>query len=249
MRKQSEKKDVDYQPFTIEDVQQVLEDRINRESVIKRKSVSPKTTSGKTTKTNISKSSVSDNLTRNKEKKSASILDILGFDPSEKRATHVTYDHDKVPKKWKKYFDQLLCMRDELESRISSLTKDTLAQGDVGGTDAPNMLGQHLADGAAQQVDMDLALSFVATEHELLNEVNNALERIFAGTYGVCQQTGEPINAKRLEVLPFAKFSLKGQEEFERLRKEQQQTQRSSAIFIAREEADTTPPDDVTDDE
>jgi DnaK suppressor protein len=46
----------------------------------------------------------------------------------------------------------------------------------------------------------------------LLREVEEALRRIEHGTYGLCQECGEPISAKRLQAVPWAKFCVRCQE-------------------------------------
>lgn len=49
-----------------------------------------------------------------------------------------------------------------------------------------------------------------------LGAIDDALEKIEEGTYGVCEECGEEINKKRLKVLPFARFCIRCQEEIER---------------------------------
>jgi RNA polymerase-binding transcription factor DksA len=49
-----------------------------------------------------------------------------------------------------------------------------------------------------------------------LYEVEEAIQRIKLGEYGLCEVTGEPIAAERLEAVPFTRFSLEGQAEYEK---------------------------------
>ncbi|MDR2677253.1 MAG: hypothetical protein LBB26_01650 [Puniceicoccales bacterium] len=235
MKGKNEGKIADCKPFTLDDVRQLLEERAKRaETSVERTLPPEKIWSHKPTTPLKPVATVSPAGTR--EKKSASVLDILGFNPCEPQSVQPGHDHVNVPQKWKKYYDQLIDMREQLEERVSFLTKDTLEQGAAGDGGGLNMLGQHTADGAAKQVDLELALTFVATEQDLLNEVSDALARIAAGTYGVCQQTGQAIEAKRLAVLPFARFSLRGQEEYERARQAQIKKQRQVTIFVDSDE-------------
>lgn len=148
----------------------------------------------------------------------ASILEILGFDP-ENRKEAVHYDRRAVRKEWLKNYDALVAMRDELQSRLAVHRAETLRKDEGDMMDRPNMLGQHTADGAADHMDIERALTFVENEQELLEEVSAALARIFRGTYGACEQTGKPIDGKRLDAIPFARFSLEGQREHEEARK------------------------------
>jgi DnaK suppressor protein len=48
--------------------------------------------------------------------------------------------------------------------------------------------------------------------HRQLFEVESALERIENGSYGICEETGEPIEAQRLEVIPYTRVSVEGAE-------------------------------------
>ena len=50
---------------------------------------------------------------------------------------------------------------------------------------------------------IDVALSMVASEQEALDEIEDAIDRIFDGTYGVCQETQKPIKKARLKAVPF----------------------------------------------
>jgi DnaK suppressor protein len=52
-----------------------------------------------------------------------------------------------------------------------------------------------------------------------LKEVDQALERIEGGTYGVCEETEEPIEADRLMAIPWTRLSIEGAETRERIRK------------------------------
>ena len=56
----------------------------------------------------------------------------------------------------------------------------------------------------------------VANDQEALEEIEDAIDRIFSGTYGVCLETKKPINKNRLKAVPFTRFSVEGQNQFER---------------------------------
>ncbi|MDR1456803.1 MAG: hypothetical protein LBI34_01970 [Puniceicoccales bacterium] len=231
MKGKNEKKVADCKPFTIDDIRQLLEDRAKCVNVAAC-STSPTKEVRHHKPTTPLKPITTINSVGTKEKKSASVLDILGFNPCEQQPAPTIYNRDDVSQKWKKHFDQLIEMRNQLEERVSFLAKDALGQGVIGdGSGCLSMPGKYTADGAARQVDLELALTFVATEQDLLKEVDAALVRIMDGTYGVCQLTGQAIEAKRLAVLPFARFALKGQEEHERARQAQSRKQRQTPIF------------------
>ena len=54
---------------------------------------------------------------------------------------------------------------------------------------------------------------------KLIAKINDALERIEDGTYGYCEETGEPIGLERLEARPIATLSIEAQERHERMEK------------------------------
>jgi len=66
--------------------------------------------------------------------------------------------------------------------------------------------------------DRDFALSLVSSEQEALSEIEAAIQRIKAGTYGICEHTGKPIAKERLLAVPFTRFSAEAQKEIERNR-------------------------------
>lgn len=74
----------------------------------------------------------------------------------------------------------------------------------------------HFADSATQLEEREKQKVLHDTANNLLGEVNEALERINTGTYGVCVDTGKPIPYERLKALPYAKRTVEAQEEQEK---------------------------------
>ena len=67
---------------------------------------------------------------------------------------------------------------------------------------------QHIADAATAMHDRELDYGLADNEEELIGEIDAALARIEAGTYGVCTQCGKPIGLERLEALPWASLCI-----------------------------------------
>ncbi len=65
---------------------------------------------------------------------------------------------------------------------------------------------QDIGDEAANIYNKQILLSLNENERMRLQEVDEALDRIGSSTYGICDECGEPINLKRLEVRPVAKY-------------------------------------------
>ena len=76
------------------------------------------------------------------------------------------------------------------------------------------------SDRATQEESFGLELRTRDRERKLLKKINNALARIENGTYGYCEETGEPIGIGRLEARPVATFSIEAQERKEREEKQ-----------------------------
>ena len=113
--------------------------------------------------------------------------------------------------KMKEYFKQkLLSWKNELlkesSQTLNNLQSDNEAKPDI-------------TDRASDEIDRSFELRARDRERKLINKINSALQRIVDGSYGYCEETGEPIGLKRLEARPVATLSLEAQEMHERAEK------------------------------
>ena len=76
-----------------------------------------------------------------------------------------------------------------------------------------------MTDRASEEIDRTFELRTRDRERKLINKIDAALRRIQEGTYGYCEETGEPIGIKRLEARPVATLSLEAQEMHEQAEK------------------------------
>ena len=76
-----------------------------------------------------------------------------------------------------------------------------------------------LADRATSETDRALELRARDRQRKLIAKIDAALARIEDGSYGYCEETGEPIGLKRLDARPIATLSLEAQERHERREK------------------------------
>jgi len=111
-------------------------------------------------------------------------------------------------RKQQEYFRQKLLA---WKADIIDQTKETVAflQGE-------NVSHPDPADTAAANADRQLELRTRDRLRKLVNKVDKALRRIENGTYGFCEETGDPISLKRLDARPIATLSLEAQEMHER---------------------------------
>lgn len=73
-----------------------------------------------------------------------------------------------------------------------------------------------LADRASSETDRAIELRARDRQRKLIAKIDSALLRLEDGTYGYCEETGEPISLKRLEARPIATLSVEAQERHER---------------------------------
>ena len=73
-----------------------------------------------------------------------------------------------------------------------------------------------VADRASEETDRALELSTRDRQRKLISKIDSALRRIEDGSYGYCEESGEPISLKRLDARPIATLSVEAQERHER---------------------------------
>ena len=76
-----------------------------------------------------------------------------------------------------------------------------------------------IADRASSETDRAIELRARDRQRKLIAKIDEALGRIDDGTYGYCEETGEPISLKRLEARPIATLSVEAQERHEKREK------------------------------
>lgn len=101
-----------------------------------------------------------------------------------------------VPQRWQWHYQALLKLRERLLSHRLQLTAQA----------AICVEPFDSADAADDDFEHDLALGQLSGEQDVLYEIQTALHRIRAGTYGLCEVTGEPISKARLRVVPWTRF-------------------------------------------
>ena len=122
----------------------------------------------------------------------ATATDILGV-----------HRNGKIPARWSRHYQRLCAERDRLEAR-DCCSAET----------APVKLDD-LTDSASDDAEMNLSMVAVSATKDTIFEVVAAIRRIERGTYGICEMTGEPIEAERLTAIPWTRYSLGGQRQLE----------------------------------
>ncbi|MDB6072221.1 MAG: yocK [Verrucomicrobiales bacterium] len=109
---------------------------------------------------------------------------------------------------------KLLDLKDSLMDSMTGTASETL-RNKAEGSEA-SAFGMHQADAGTDAYDRDFALSLLSQEQDALYEIEEALKRIEAGTYGVCEMSNKRIPQARLEALPFARFTIECQQQYEK---------------------------------
>lgn len=76
-----------------------------------------------------------------------------------------------------------------------------------------------LADRASSETDRSLELRTRDRQRKLISKIESAIKRIDDGSYGYCEETGDPISLRRLDARPIATLSIEAQERHERREK------------------------------
>ena len=113
--------------------------------------------------------------------------------------------------KMKEYF------RQKLEKWKGGLLKESSQT--LNNLQTENEAKPDMTDRASEEIDRTFELRTRDRERKLINKIDAALRRIEDGTYGYCEETGEPIGLKRLEARPVATLSLEAQEMHEKAEK------------------------------
>lgn len=108
---------------------------------------------------------------------------------------------------------KLLDLRDMLVDQMTGVARDTLGRGDDNADSSA--FGMHQADAGSDSYDRDFALNILSQEQDAVNEIEEALVRLDAGEYGICEGSGEPIPVARLEAMPFARCTVDFQEKLD----------------------------------
>ncbi len=102
----------------------------------------------------------------------------------------------------------------EWKNSIVADSRETIEGMQEGARNIPDV-----ADRASEETDRALELRTRDRERKLVSKIESALRRIEDGSYGYCEDTGEPISLKRLDARPIAVLSLESQERHERKEK------------------------------
>lgn len=102
----------------------------------------------------------------------------------------------------------LLDKRSELLSDMSRMEAEALRPNHDGNDGSPSRLLTHCANLGSDNYQRECTLGLLEKERTLLREIDEALNLIEDGKYGLCQATGKPISRARLTAKPWARYCI-----------------------------------------
>lgn len=107
-----------------------------------------------------------------------------------------------TPQRRNFYKNQLLALRRRLRGDVDRMTSDALAAGPASAKS--NRMPIHPAEVAGDHFEQELAIALASSKDETLQKIEQALERIEDGVYGICDCCGRRIPQGRLDAIPYA---------------------------------------------
>ena len=102
------------------------------------------------------------------------------------------------------YKSRLIALRTRIRGDVSTMTDAALSQSRAEAAGDLSVMPLHMADIGSDNFEQEQTLSFIQSDSATLALIEEALARIKAGTYGICEDCGKPIPKVRLNVLPYA---------------------------------------------
>jgi DnaK suppressor protein len=114
------------------------------------------------------------------------------------------------------YKKKLLKLREEILFEMKKQGKDGLSDKRANSGNNSSGYATHMADIGTDTSEMEFMGNILSSEQKIIFEIDEALLRIDEGTYGKCSECNRVINKKRLEILPYARYCKRHEEEKEK---------------------------------
>jgi DnaK suppressor protein len=145
-----------------------------------------------------------------------------------------------TPKDLAHFQHLLLAKRAELVGDVNSMEDEALQKSKLSSSGDLSTMPIHMADIGTANYEQEFSLGLLDGERKILREINEALQRIEDGTYGICEGTGKEIARARLEANPWARYCV------EYARMIEQGLVREGDAYVSDSDEDD---DDIVDDE
>ncbi|MBD3239176.1 MAG: hypothetical protein GF331_01215 [Chitinivibrionales bacterium] len=114
---------------------------------------------------------------------------------------------------------KLLSEKQRVLEEMGEIASSTLKKSISDQSGENSRYSYHLGDVASLSYGREFSMGLAERQQKYLEQIDDALQRIEDGTYGICKVTGELIPVERLEEVPIAKYSVRGKELLEQQRR------------------------------
>ena len=108
--------------------------------------------------------------------------------------------------------EKLIAEKNRVNGEMGDIQHENLKQSLADQSGENSRYSYHLGDTASLAYGREFSMGLAERQQKYLEQIEEALDRIDKGTYGVCLVTGELISKERLEEVPVSKYSVKGKE-------------------------------------
>jgi RNA polymerase-binding protein DksA len=106
------------------------------------------------------------------------------------------------------YRQTLVVLRARLRGDLDQMTDEALMRNGPEGSGNLSNLPLHMADVGTENFDQEFTLGLIENEQQVLDQIQEALARIEAGTYGKCAECAATIPKPRLQAIPYTKYCI-----------------------------------------
>ena len=120
------------------------------------------------------------------------------------------------PEELELFRQTLMNLRARLRGDLDQMTDEALRRGQPDSSGNLSNVPLHMADVGTENYDQEFTLSLIENEQETLDQIQEALVRVEKGTFGTCENCGQPIAKPRLQAIPYARYCIECARERER---------------------------------
>ena len=113
-------------------------------------------------------------------------------------------DSGLTPADLAEFRQALIDKRAQILGDVNALQEQALGSSEQ--SNEQSRMPVHMAELGSDNFEHEFTLGLIEGERAVLREIEDALDRLEAGTYGVCAATGRPIGKSRLKAKPWAKY-------------------------------------------
>jgi RNA polymerase-binding protein DksA len=173
------------------------------------KKTSKKKAANKKAKAKIKKTKAKKAVTKKKTVKKSKAKKTVGRKAPPQRKIRISHRTKPLTNEEIEDFKQMLLVkRAEIIGDVSTMENESLKKSRLDAAGDLSSMPIHMADIGTDNFEQEFALGLMDSERKILVKINAALQRIDAGTYGICEGTGKPIAKARLKARPWARHCI-----------------------------------------